>query len=309
MPADELRRAGVVLELGGHRAETLEQRRPDRAQPGRVAAAGRRRRGPRRRRAGHRRAGAGVALAGRPHRRHHRHQGQVDDHHAHRPDARRRRPQGGGRRQHRRAAVGAGRRRPTPDVIHVVEASSFQLETTEQFRPWIAVLLNLSADHLDRHASLEEYAAAKGRIFANQQADDFAVVNVDDAPSQALAPHAARGSCRSARRRRSPTASSSRADAIAHRRAGVDTPLVPVSAVRLLGRHLLTDVAAAAAVAEIAGVEPGGDGARRRGLHRPRARARTGRRRSRASASSTTRRPPTSSRRRGPSRASTTGWS
>ena len=38
-----------------------------------------------------------------------------------------------------------------PDVIHVVEASSFQLETTEQFRPWIAVLLNLSADHLDRH--------------------------------------------------------------------------------------------------------------------------------------------------------------
>ena len=46
------------------------------------------------------------------------------------------------------------------------------------------------------------------------------------------------------------------ADAIAHRRAGVDAPLVPVSAVRLLGRHLLTDVAAAAAVAEIAGVSP-----------------------------------------------------
>ena len=140
-----------------------------------------------------------------------------------------------------------------PDVIHVVEASSFQLETTEQFRPWIAVLLNLSADHLDRHASLEEYAAAKGRIFSNQQADDYAIVNVDDAPSQALA---------RTRARLVPLSPSAAiadgivvtTEAIAHRRAGVDTPLVPVAAVRLLGRHLLTDVAAAAAVAEIAGV-------------------------------------------------------
>jgi UDP-N-acetylmuramoylalanine--D-glutamate ligase len=142
-----------------------------------------------------------------------------------------------------------------PDVIHVVEASSFQLETTEQFRPWIAVLLNLSADHLDRHDSLEEYAAAKGRIFANQQADDFAVVNVDDAPALALARTRARLVPLS------PSAAIADGivvtpDVIAHRRAGVDSPLVPVSAVRLLGRHLLTDVAAAAAVAEIAGVGP-----------------------------------------------------
>jgi UDP-N-acetylmuramoylalanine--D-glutamate ligase len=142
-----------------------------------------------------------------------------------------------------------------PDVIHVVEASSFQLETTERFRPWIAVLLNLSADHLDRHATLEEYAAAKGRIFSNQQAGDHAVVNVDDAPSRALA---------RTRARLVPLSPSAAiddgivvtADAIAHRRGGVDAPLVPVSSVRLLGRHLLTDVAAAAAVAEIAGVSP-----------------------------------------------------
>jgi UDP-N-acetylmuramoylalanine--D-glutamate ligase len=143
----------------------------------------------------------------------------------------------------------------TPDVIHVVEASSFQLETTEQFRPWIAVLLNLSADHLDRHESLEEYAAAKGRIFANQQAGDVAIVNVDDPPSKALARTLARIVPLS------PSASIADGivvtdDAIAHRLGGVDTTLVPVSAVRLLGRHLLTDVAAAAAVAEIAGVDP-----------------------------------------------------
>jgi UDP-N-acetylmuramoylalanine--D-glutamate ligase len=66
------------------------------------------------------------------------------------------------------------------DTIHVVEASSFQLETTVTFRPWIAVFLNFSPDHLDRHADVAEYAAAKAQIFANQSADDFAVVNADD---------------------------------------------------------------------------------------------------------------------------------
>ena len=53
----------------------------------------------------------------------------------------------------------------TDDTIHVVEASSFQLESIETFKPWIAVLLNFSPDHLDRHASVEEYAGAKARIF------------------------------------------------------------------------------------------------------------------------------------------------
>jgi UDP-N-acetylmuramoylalanine--D-glutamate ligase len=63
----------------------------------------------------------------------------------------------------------------------VVEASSFQLETVETFRPRVAVLLNITADHLDRHDGLEGYAAAKARIFRVQQPDDVAVVNADDA--------------------------------------------------------------------------------------------------------------------------------
>ena len=75
----------------------------------------------------------------------------------------------------------------TTDTVHVVEVSSFQLETTETFHPWIAVLLNLSPDHLDRHASFEEYATAKARIFANQGAGDWAVVNADDPAALALA--------------------------------------------------------------------------------------------------------------------------
>ena len=52
----------------------------------------------------------------------------------------------------------------TADTIHVIEASSFQLEAIETFHPWVAVLLNFSPDHLDRHATVEEYAAAKGRF-------------------------------------------------------------------------------------------------------------------------------------------------
>ena len=48
----------------------------------------------------------------------------------------------------------------SPDVLHIVEVSSFQLELTDQFHPWIAVLLNLTPDHLDRHETTEAYAAA-----------------------------------------------------------------------------------------------------------------------------------------------------
>jgi UDP-N-acetylmuramoylalanine--D-glutamate ligase len=62
----------------------------------------------------------------------------------------------------------------------VVEASSFQLETVETFRPHVAVLLNVTADHLDRYQGMAGYAAAKARIFAAQGPDDFAVVNADD---------------------------------------------------------------------------------------------------------------------------------
>ncbi len=68
-----------------------------------------------------------------------------------------------------------------PATTVVCEASSFQLEDTERFAPEAGVLLNVSPDHLDRHASLEDYVAAKLRIFANQSADDIAVVPADGA--------------------------------------------------------------------------------------------------------------------------------
>ena len=64
---------------------------------------------------------------------------------------------------------------------YVVELSSFQLERIDRFRPHVAAWLNLSADHLDRHGTLIAYAEAKAAIFRNQTADDFAILNQDDA--------------------------------------------------------------------------------------------------------------------------------
>ncbi|HBT48134.1 MAG TPA: UDP-N-acetylmuramoyl-L-alanine--D-glutamate ligase [Peptococcaceae bacterium] len=68
----------------------------------------------------------------------------------------------------------------SPGWYFVCEVSSFQLETVELFRPRVAVLLNLTPDHLDRHITWEEYVRCKARIFAAQEEDDFAVLNYDD---------------------------------------------------------------------------------------------------------------------------------
>ncbi|HEU0068764.1 MAG TPA: UDP-N-acetylmuramoyl-L-alanine--D-glutamate ligase, partial [Nitrospiraceae bacterium] len=70
--------------------------------------------------------------------------------------------------------------KPSPFDYLVVEVSSFQLETIDRFRPWVAALLNVTVDHQDRYESLDEYVAAKQRIFENQVASDFALFNLDD---------------------------------------------------------------------------------------------------------------------------------
>ncbi|MCL4474500.1 MAG: UDP-N-acetylmuramoyl-L-alanine--D-glutamate ligase [Actinobacteria bacterium] len=80
-----------------------------------------------------------------------------------------------------------------PEELLVVELSSFQLEDIVEFRPGVAILLNLTEDHLDRHPDLEEYFAAKMRIFENQEAEDVSVINLDDPRCRRSVPgHAAR---------------------------------------------------------------------------------------------------------------------
>ena len=70
--------------------------------------------------------------------------------------------------------------RVTSETVVVLEISSFQLETIQTFRPKVAVVLNVTPDHLDRHRTFETYANAKARIFENQTAADFSVLNADD---------------------------------------------------------------------------------------------------------------------------------
>ncbi len=64
--------------------------------------------------------------------------------------------------------------------VAVVEVSSFQLESIEKFRARVGVHLNLSDDHFDRYRNLEDYGRAKARLFENQDASDFAILNRDD---------------------------------------------------------------------------------------------------------------------------------
>ncbi|MGA2888390.1 MAG: UDP-N-acetylmuramoyl-L-alanine--D-glutamate ligase [Terracidiphilus sp.] len=73
----------------------------------------------------------------------------------------------------------------------VLEVSSFQLESTDEFHPSIAVILNITPDHLDRHGSFESYARAKERIFAKQTAEDSLVLNADNIPSAEAASRSA----------------------------------------------------------------------------------------------------------------------
>jgi UDP-N-acetylmuramoylalanine--D-glutamate ligase len=155
----------------------------------------------------------------------------------------------------------------TPEVVHVVEASSFQLETTTTFRPWIAVWLNFSDDHLDRHPSVESYAAAKARIFANQTPDDWAVVNADDPAVMARS--------RTTAARRVQFALSGRlsdgfvvdGEWIVRRTNTGAERLFPLAAVELTGRHMLNNVLAATAAASLAECPPQALTAALRGFH------------------------------------------
>jgi UDP-N-acetylmuramoylalanine--D-glutamate ligase len=143
----------------------------------------------------------------------------------------------------------------TPASVHVVEVSSFQLETTDTFHPWIAALLNLTADHLDRHADAAEYAAAKARIFARQTPQDVAVVNADDPRALAMAGAGRARLVRFAREAGIDEGVTVAGGWIVERGAAGDTELMRVSDVRLIGPHLLADVLAAAAIARAAGVQ------------------------------------------------------
>jgi len=143
-----------------------------------------------------------------------------------------------------------------PDGIVVAEVSSFQLETIETFRPRVAAILNLTADHLDRHGSFDEYVRAKLRIFENQTEADCAVLNADDPVTAQLAS-----------RTKAPVVFFSRIRPLDHgvfcqegwivaRLNGDVERICPVSEIFLRGTHNLENVLAATACALWTGIAP-----------------------------------------------------
>jgi UDP-N-acetylmuramoylalanine--D-glutamate ligase len=144
----------------------------------------------------------------------------------------------------------------TPESVHVVEASSFQLEQIETLRPWIAVMLNFSPDHLDRHPNVEAYGAAKARVFENQDAGDWKVINADDPAVLELARTGRAQTRLFALRSAIESGTAIERDWIVDRSRAQTTKLIPLDAIHLLGPHLVNDVMAAATVGVLAGAAP-----------------------------------------------------
>ena len=142
------------------------------------------------------------------------------------------------------------------DGLVVCEASSFQLETTETFQPRVAVVLNITPDHLDRHGSLGAYVDAKARIFANQTPADCAVLNADDEATAALAGRTRANVVWFTRRRQLARAVFVDDGWIAAKLNGHVEEICPVSEIFLRGAHNVENVLAATACALWVGLAP-----------------------------------------------------
>ncbi len=143
----------------------------------------------------------------------------------------------------------------TSDTYNVLEVSSFQMETIETFRPEVAVVLNISPDHLDRHRTLKAYVDAKARIFENQKESDYAVLNADDPTCRELADRARARTCWFSRKGEIKHGAYAEEGKIYWRDQGERQEIMATSAIPLKGAHNLENVLAAVCVGRIVGVE------------------------------------------------------
>jgi len=146
--------------------------------------------------------------------------------------------------------------RSMPETWSVLEVSSFQLETIARFRPHISVVLNITPDHLDRHGSFENYAAAKARITENQTAEDFLVLNAEDKPTQMVATKTLAQIFWFSPRRPIKQGAFVHGESIAFlaREGGKAEPIMPVAEIPLKGAHNVENVLAAICAARLAGI-------------------------------------------------------
>jgi UDP-N-acetylmuramoylalanine--D-glutamate ligase len=141
----------------------------------------------------------------------------------------------------------------TPETNIVLEVSSFQLETIRSFRPKIAVVLNVTPDHLDRHRTFQAYVDAKARIFENQTPDDFAVLNADDRTCVELANRTKAQVFWFSRKGDVERGAFARKGEIFFRENGREHQVMPVSEVPLKGAHNIENILAAICAGELAG--------------------------------------------------------
>jgi UDP-N-acetylmuramoylalanine--D-glutamate ligase len=139
----------------------------------------------------------------------------------------------------------------------VLEVSSFQLETIQTFRPKVAVVLNVTPDHLDRHRTFEIYVDAKARIFENQQASDFAVLNADDPTCVTMASRTKAQVFWFSRQKEVKLGAWVDAGKILFRDGSSQREILRVSEIPLKGAHNLENVLAAACAGALMGCAPG----------------------------------------------------
>jgi UDP-N-acetylmuramoylalanine--D-glutamate ligase len=137
----------------------------------------------------------------------------------------------------------------TAGLIVVAELSSFQLEAIQEMRPQVAILLNITPNHLDRHGTFEAYVSAKAQIFRNQRPDDYAILNADDPVVARLADAIVSHKVFFSKEQDLPEGVLLSKGRILYRTGNLERPLLEVNDVRLRGTFNLENVMAAAAAA------------------------------------------------------------
>ena len=143
----------------------------------------------------------------------------------------------------------------TPKTWIVLEVSSFQLETIVDFHPRIAVILNITPDHLDRHKTFANYVGAKARIFENQQLNDFTVLNADDPTTVDLAERTLAQRFLFSRKKEIGAGAFVRGAHIFFRDGQRELQIMPLSGIPLKGAHNHENVLAGICVGMLAGSE------------------------------------------------------
>jgi UDP-N-acetylmuramoylalanine--D-glutamate ligase len=146
--------------------------------------------------------------------------------------------------------------RVTRQTVVVLEVSSFQLETIQTFRPKVAVILNITPDHLDRHRTFQAYVDAKARIFENQQSSDFAVLNEDDPTSRTLADRTRAQVLWFSRKKEIPQGAFVRDGKILFLDGKSHREVMLISEIPLKGAHNLENVLAGVCAGALMGCEP-----------------------------------------------------